>query len=308
MGINRLLNLNYLRNNSDVKLQNQNLQSMSTGSIFGLMSNCIQKADTSGDGILSEEEISVFMTSGYNEVISEFQNEFENSGQEINVSFLSQIKDLLGQMLKSSDKIQEDISNLEGMSKDDFLKNATEAQNNDDASVFWQLMGMDDAEGIFNNLDVDGDGILSTEELETIASLDSDKNSISLQDLSDFLGNEDDNLSIEDTPEVAETQQIGSSNLSSMPYSGSFMPPTNKENIEKRTVDTINKEIAEQEELKNTTKEQAEAAIAAQDELIQNALQQSDLCEEFKEEYNAENERLTNAIKTKEDEISKENH
>ncbi|MBQ4078213.1 hypothetical protein IJD15_03435 [bacterium] len=307
MEIGRLPFLHSLKENAE-----KALPSDSAGSIFGLMSNCIEKADTSGDGVLSGEEISVFMSNGYNEVISEFQNELEGQEEDIITAFISQLKNFIATMLKSSSEVQEDVTTLEGMNKETFIKNSTDAQNNEDSSMFWQIMGIDNAEGIFDNIDADKNGTLSAEELQEIASLDGNKNNISLQDLGNFFKNKENETAIENTQETVSPQQTQTTQptrnpgVSSSSSSSSFNPTTTGSSSGERTLEVINKEISDQEALKNTTKEEAEAAIAEQDELIANALAQSDLSEEFKEEYNSENQRLTTAINEKDQEISNE--
>ena len=307
MEINKLPDLYNLKD-KDIKNQ-QNLPSNSTGSIFSLLNNCIDKADTSGDGILSEEEISVFMNGEYNEVISDFEAELES---EIDGSFISQLKSMIDTMLKSSNKIEEDVSSLEGINKNDFLKNSQEAKNDENASMFWQMMGMDDAEGIFNNLDTDKNGSISAEELAKIATLDNDKNSISLQDLGNFFKKKEETSSIETTKEkpIVEAKQslhqAKSSGFSGTPTNSTFTQPKDSSKKENRTVEIIDKEIGDQETLKTTTKEKAEIALKEQEEQIAKALEQSDLSDKFKEEYNSENKRLENEIKTKDEEINKE--
>lgn len=309
MEIKNLENLYGLKDIADKNLQNTNASTNTTGSIFNLMSSCIEKADTSGDGTLSEEEISVFLNKGCDEAISEFKEELEASGEEIDDSFIDQIKKMIGEMLHSYNEAKENVSELDGMKREDFIKNATDAQNSENAPMFWQVIGMDNAEGIFDTFDSDGDGTLSTEELEAISGLDGDKNSVSLQDLGNFFNSQENEIGIETTQEIQETTNTQTQNSSSPSVgstNNSFTPQTIENGNKERTIEVINKEIADQEALKETTKANAETAIAEQDELIANALEQSDLSEEFKAEYNEENERLTNAIKNKDEEISKE--
>lgn len=317
MDINKFTNTYSLKYKEDKDFKNkEEALSPFSSSIFGFVGDCIKKADTSGDGVLSEEEISVFMNNDYEEILSNFEEEIKTKGQDVDTSIINQLTNMIKSMLSSFNKEQEDSSSLEEMSKENFVEKSIEAKEDKNSSMFWQLMGLSDAEGIFDNIDTDKDGILSKKELEKLSMLDKDNQNISLQDLETFFNEgtqeETAKTEVEKTENkqeetiTKEVQQQRVSNYSSGSGSVQFNSPQKVAKNEKRTVDIIDKEIEENNTLKETTQSKAKDEIAEQDKLIANALEESELSEEFKEEYNSENEKFTKEITEKDNEI-KEN-
>ena len=328
MRINGYQNQQYQRDEFDKILNPEN---SATGlSIFSLMSKCIEKADTSGDGVLSDEEISVFMSKNTAAILSEIDDELCNFSQNIDSNILTQLMDTVKNLVKQNSSISEDTSALEGMSQEDFINNANESLENEDSSEFWQLVGADGAEKVFNQMDTDGDGSLSAEELAALSGVDGDDENISLSDLSKIFSTDpeatsepfkiEEETSVEKPQETSETQESqdvtatekpqGSTSSDSQSSSGDYNYDNSSNNNEpkenERTAEVIDAEIKEQEDKKTTTKETAAQAIAEQQKLIDTAVQESNLSDDFKKQYNLENERIQGFIDEKDTDIEKQ--
>ena len=302
-------------------------------SVFSLMNKCIEQADTSGDGVLSDEEISVFMAKNTSEIISELDKEFGNFSQDIDAGLLTDLMNTVKNMVSQNNTVSEQTESLEGINQEDFIKSADEALNSEDSSEFWQLVGADGAEKVFGKMDADGDGILSKEELAALSGADGDDETVSLTDLSQIFSSdpeaitepykigdetsiekpEDTETTTEETEETQKTEKpktedTGSTGSSSPAVSIDYDTTGDNEVKEKeRTEEQIDSEIKEQENKKTDTKNSAETAIEEQQKLIDAAVQGSGLSDKFKEEYDSENTRLQGLIDDKDKEIENQN-
>ena len=311
--------LNSKLNNDKVS---ENTLSSSGVSIFSVLNKCIEKADTNADGKLSEQEISAFMQNSQSELLDEIQKKMGDEADKIDFSTLQQMFNMVKTVIGAEADISEDVSNLNGMSKDDFIKNAGDAVEDEEGSNFWKMIGSDNAENIFNAIDTDGDGKLSEEEVKAVSNFDENDKNISLSDLGNFFKTKEEVIAsdtteadktVSEAPVSGEHPTVSQPSVSS-PSGGSSY---NAENVtsgnnvpqvqeKARTEETIQQEIDEQETLKNTTKETAKAEIAEQENLINQAINESDLSDEFKAEYEKENTRLSGLIDEKQTAIDEQ--
>lgn len=307
-------------------------ESKISDSVFSVLNDYLLKADKSGDDIISSDELADLFKDYSSEMLSSFElllaelnsEDSQTESQSLTDSFFGLTKELL----ESNDFANIDISMLENMTRDDFVNNTgIEDFHNENLGNFWEAIGQYNPEEIFDKIDTDGDGKLSSEELAEFAAIDGDENNISITDLSSFLNPEEvlentiEELDVT-TPEVEDTSGIEpDSNVEnttpSTPSSGgSHVPGTNSydssndtpsvpENKE-RTVEQINSEITQQETSKTNLKSEAEGKIKEQEENIAGVISESDLSDEFKAEYESENERLTSAINQKDSEIEEQ--
>jgi len=372
-------------------------------SLFLLLSKCLKLADTSGDGILSEQEINVFKTKNSSDIIKAVQKEIKGYELELDDDMLKALLGSVKTLIGRNDEISESTENLKGISKEEFLKKVqekispeedveneeTESEENnkysndedefikfeqvdstneleevDDNEVinqyaedfneiaeseelsaedkFWKLIGLDGAEEIFDKIDSNKDGFLSEDELSAVAGGDNNEDNISLTDLSNIFNfgelNEAEGEQIPLTPEserTASTQQTTGSDETSIPQStdvqqpdksssynpssgSDYQPSGNngssdntsndiKAQQQKRTVADIEAEIQTQEQKKTELKQQAQTDIQAKEGEISALMEQNNLSEEFKAEYNSENTRLQGLIDEKDTAISSQN-
>ena len=165
-----------------------------------------------------------------------------------------------------TDEVAEDVDSLKGMSKEDFINNANNSLEDEEASDFWKMIGTGDAENIFTSLDSDGDGTLSEEELNILAGADGDDSNISLKDLGEFFKAKEAEEAIgaeaaeesespeaqAETPETVQPQtQTDSSGASAGNYNGdgntNYNPDIQSVQEDARTPEKIQQEITEQE-------------------------------------------------------------
>ncbi|MBQ9246284.1 hypothetical protein IJ182_08465 [bacterium] len=282
-------------------------------SVFSVLNKCIEKADTNADGKLSEEEISIFTSKSQVSILSDLGEEIGDKLNEIDPNILKDIINVVKSYVSKDAEFSQDATELNGMSKEDFIQNATNAQEDENASDFWKLIGTDDAENIFNTIDSDGDGNLSEEEIAALAGKDGDVDSISLSDLSNFFKTDAEGLGATTPSETPVQQAEEPSGTDSGAPSGSYngggdyQPSVDSVPEQKRTVEQIDTEIQEQETKRTEAKETANQAIAEQQALIDQAVKDSELSDEFKSEYESENTRLSGLITEKDNAINEQN-
>ncbi len=303
-------------------------ESTISDSIFSVLNEYLLKADTSGDNILSSEELETFFNDYSSDLLTSFQQllaelnaeNSEETGQTLTDSFFNLSKELL----EKNDFANIDFSMLENITKEDFLNNLNiDDFHSESLGSFWGALGETNPEEVFDAIDENGDGILSAEELQQFAAIDGDENNISITDLSALFNPTEttsttevteitpedpvETTEVEDTPTTPTTPSSPSS-----PYSpGTDYNPTSNdtptvpENKE-RTVEQINSEISQQESSKTTLKSDAEGKIKEQEDLIAGVIAESDLSDEFKEEYENENKRYDELISQKDSEIEEQ--
>ena len=308
-------------------------------SVFTMLTDYLKKADTSKDDIISSAELlelydehSSDILASFKLLLEELEGDEKADAQELSDKFF----DISKELLEANNFANIDIRDIENITKEDFIKNAQDDDlHKEELGRFWGLIGESDPEKLFDKLDEDGDGKLSIEELNKFAEIDGDAENISITDLSavidqkvllenanEVLGNTDETPEVnpaDTTEQTQDTQQTNPTTPSSpsTPSSGGDYDPGNSHDSgdvtptvpdsDERTVEQINAEIKEQETSKTELKTKADGEISDEQQKIDDAVEKSDLSDDFKKEYESENKRLDEAISNKDKEIEEQN-
>lgn len=204
---------------------------------------------------------------------------------------------------------QDSISIFNDISLADFLERSEEYKNSDEfvssnnhneqeanAANLWQVIYAFGAEEIFKKLDINGDGILSNDELSKFNNVDRNTESFSLTDLKDILLSFDGNdIKTPDTEQIHTKKANIKHRRSSTQGSNNTYKPAQKA----KTVQDYDNAISQKESEIQNIKSNTENLIADEEQKISDLMNDpnSGLTAQMYEEYDKENKRLDGEIK-----------